>query len=123
MVHEINEIISEIPFELVLVLGFVIICSLIARRYNQPAVIGCFIGGFIIHVLVTIPGINFTAEMPLNPQIIMLMIALLIYNEGMHVDMDNLLENKEEILTLSVLGTLIAVIICAFLFTSIFGIG
>lgn len=121
--HHFNEMILEIPFEIVFVFGFVVICSLTARRLKQPAVIGCFIGGFFIHVIITLTGIDFTHQLPLKSPIIMMMIALLIFNEGLHVDMENLLENKEEILTLSILGTLVGVVLCAFVFKIFFGLG
>ncbi len=121
--HYLNEIAHETPFELIFVFGFIIICSLSARRWKQPAVMGCFLGGFAIHLITYFTGFDFTADLTLGSHAIMLLISLLIFNEGMHVDLDSLLENIQEILTLSLLGTLLAVGTCGFLLHHALGFG
>jgi CPA1 family monovalent cation:H+ antiporter len=121
--HYINEIAHETPFELIFVFGFIIICSLITRRLKQPAVMGCFLGGFLIHSITYFTGLDFTAKLSLGPHVIMLLISLLIFNEGMHVDLEYLLKNIEEILCLSLLGTIIACAVCGFLLHQILGFG
>jgi CPA1 family monovalent cation:H+ antiporter len=123
LAHYLNEIAHETPFELFLVFGFIIICSLMARRLKQPAVMGCFLGGFLIHFLAYFTGFDFTANLTLRPQVIMLLISLLIFNEGMHLDLEYLLINIQEILTLSLLGTLLATGICGFLLHQLLGFG
>ena len=115
LTHVITEITSETPFELVIIFAFVILCSLLARKLKQPAVMGCFIGGFIIHLLGSFTGIDITQNIPLQPHFIMVLIALLIYNEGLHLDFEQLKINKEEISLLSIGGTIIAIALCAYL--------
>ncbi len=112
--HLITEITREIPFELVLVFAFVIICSLVARRLKQPAVTGCFIGGLIIHLIAYFSGVDITRNITMQPDLIMVLIALLIFNEGLHLDFEQLKVNKEEITVLSVAGIFISVAVCAF---------
>lgn len=123
LTHYLHEIAHETPFELFFVFGFIIICSLIARKLNQPAVMGCFLGGFLFHFLAYFTGFDFTANLTLSSHVIMLLISLLIFNEGMHVDIDNLMENIQEILTLSFLGTIIATGVCGFFLHHILGFG
>jgi CPA1 family monovalent cation:H+ antiporter len=123
LAHYLNEIAHETPFELFFVFGFIIICSLAARRWKQPAVMGCFLGGFLIHVVIHITGFDITANLVLRPQVIMLLISLLIFNEGMHVDLEYLIKNIQEILTLSVVGTFLAVGICGFVLHQFLGFG
>lgn len=106
---------KEIPFELLFVFAFVLLSSLLARRWKQPAVTGCFVGGLLIHVLAYLTGVDFTEQIRLGPEGIFLLIGLLIFNEGLRVEIDALVENREEIGVLAVLGTFVGVAICGVL--------
>ncbi len=123
LTHYINEIAHETPFELFFVFGFIIICSLIARKLKQPAVTGCFLGGVFFHFLTYFTGFDFTANLTLSSHVIMLFISLLIFNEGLHVDLEYLLINIQEILSLSILGTLLATGLCGFMLHHLLGFG
>ncbi len=117
----IETVTREAPFELLLVFSFILLFSLIFRRLGQPAVMGCFVGGFVLHLLSTFTGIDFTAQLRLDPEMIFLLIGLLIFNEGLSVEMDALVENREEIGALAVAGTFLGVALCGLLLRVLFG--
>ncbi len=112
---------SEAPFELLLVFAFILLFSLIFRRLGQPAVMGCFVGGFALHLLSYFTGIDFTHELRLEPETIFLLIGILIFNEGLSVEMDYLVKNKEEIGALAIVGTFLGVALCGALLRTLFG--
>lgn len=111
----------EAPFELLLVFAFILSFSLIFRRLGQPAVMGCFVGGFVLHLLSYFTGIDLTHELRLEPETIFLLIGLLIFNEGLSVEMDSLAKNREEIGALAVAGTFVGVALCGALLRLLFG--
>ncbi len=116
-----QEMTHEAPFELLFVFAFILLCSLAARRFRQPAVMGCFLGGFLIHLLATFTGVDVAQHLYLGPEAIFLLIGLLIFNEGLNVEIGFLKENVEEISVLAVLGTLVGTVICASLVRSLLG--
>jgi len=116
-----EEIVHEVPFELILVFGFILLCSLAARRLRAPAVTGCFLGGFLLHVITTLTGFDLAPHLHLNAQGIFLLIGLLIFNEGLNVEIESLKKNGVEIAVLAVLGTFLAAALCAGLVRLLFG--
>lgn len=116
-----EEMTQEAPFELLFVFAFILLCSLAARRFRQPAVMGCFLGGFLIHLLASITGVDPARHLYLGPEAIFLLIGLLIFNEGLNVEIEFLKENIEEISVLAVLGTLVGTVICASLVRLLMG--
>jgi NhaP-type Na+/H+ or K+/H+ antiporter len=117
----IEEVTREAPFELLLVFAFVLLFSLIFRRVGQPAVMGCFVGGFVLHLLSHFTGIDFTQQLRLEPAAIFFLIGILIFNEGLSVEMDFLVKNKEEIGGLAIVGTFVGVALCGALLRALFG--
>jgi CPA1 family monovalent cation:H+ antiporter len=117
----IEAVTREAPFELLLVFAFILLFSLVFRRLGQPAVMGCFVGGFVLHLLSTFTGIDFTHELKLEPETIFLLIGILIFNEGLSVEMDYLARNKEEIGGLAIVGTFMGVALCGALLKVFFG--
>ncbi len=117
----IETVTREAPFELLLVFAFILLFSLLFRRLGQPAVMGCFVGGFALHLLSTFTGIDFTAQLRLEPQTIFLLIGILIFNEGLAVEMDFLVKNREEIAGLAIVGTFVGVAVCGALLRAVFG--
>ncbi len=111
----------EAPFELLLVFALILLFSLLFRRLGQPAVMGCFVGGFALHLLSTFTGIDFTAQLRLEPETIFLLIGILIFNEGLAVEMAFLVKNREEIAGLAVVGTFVGVAVCGALLRAVFG--
>lgn len=119
--HIIEEITHEVPFELLLVFSFILLCSLAARRLRQPAVTGCFVGGFLLHVLTTLTGFDLAPHLHLNAQAIFVLIALLIFNEGLNVEIESLKKNGVEIAVLAILGTFLGAALCGGLLKTLFG--
>ena len=117
-----EEITHEPPFELLLVFAFILLCSLVARRFRQPAVMGCFLGGFLIHLMATFSGVDMASHLYLEPEAIFMLIALLIFNEGLNVEIEFLHKNSAEISVLAVLGTFMGATICASLLKLFFGL-
>ncbi len=117
----IEEIAHEVPFELLLVFAFILLCSLAARRMRQPAVTGCFLGGFLLHVFTTFTGFDLAPHLHLNAQGIFLLIGVLIFNEGLNVEIEYLKKNGAEIAVLSVLGTFMAAALCGGMMKLLFG--
>jgi CPA1 family monovalent cation:H+ antiporter len=121
-IPEIIEVVArEVPFELLLVFSFILLFSLIFRRLGQPAVMGCFVGGFVLQLLSHFAGVDLTHQLELESETIFLLIGLLIFNEGLSVEMDSLVENKEEIGALAIVGTFVGVAICGALLRVFFG--
>ncbi len=116
-----EEITHETPFEILIVFAFILLCSLIARRLRQPAVTGCFLGGLVLHLVTTFTGLDLAQHLHLNPETIFLLIGLLIFNEGMNVEMEHLKKNAAEISVLAILGTFIGAAICGTLLKFLFG--
>ena len=116
-----EEITREPPFELLFVFAFILLCSLVARRFRQPAVMGCFLGGFLIHLVTSVTGVELARHLYLGSEAIFLLIALLIFNEGLNVEIDFLRKNSAEISVLAVLGTFLGAAICASLLKLVFG--
>jgi Na+:H+ antiporter len=122
-IPEIMETVTrEVPFELLLVFAFILLFSLIFRRLGQPAVMGCFVGGFALHLLSYLTGVDLTHQLELESETIFLLIGLLIFNEGLSVEMGYLVKNKEEIGALAVLGTFVGVALCGLLLRVLFGL-
>jgi len=119
--HLIEEITHEMPFELLLVFSFILLCSLAARRLRQPAVMGCFLGGFLLHVLATFTGFDIAPHLRLNAQGIFVLIGMLIFNEGLNVEIESLKKNGAEITVLAVLGTFLGAALCGGLLKALFG--
>ncbi len=117
----IETVAAEAPFELLIVFAFILLFSLIFRRLGQPAVMGCFIGGFALHLLSYFTGIDFTHELRLEPEMIFLLIGILIFNEGLSVEIETLVKNKEEIGVLAIVGTFVGVALCGALLRALFG--
>ena len=117
----IETVTREVPFELLLVFAFILLFSLIFRRLGQPAVMGCFVGGFVLHLLSYFTGIDFTHELRLEPETIFLLIGILIFNEGLSVEMDYLVKNREEIGALAIAGTFLGGALCGALLRVLFG--
>jgi CPA1 family monovalent cation:H+ antiporter len=123
VIPEIMEAVSkEVPFELLLVFSFVLLFSLIFRRLGQPAVMGCFVGGFALHLLSYFTGVDLTHQLELESETIFLLIGILIFNEGLSVEMDYLLKNREEIAGLAIVGTFVGVALCGAILRVLFGV-
>lgn len=123
VIPEIIETVTrEVPFELFLVFAFILFFSLIFRRLGQPAVMGCFVGGFVLHLLAYFTGVDLTHQLELESETIFLLIGLLIFNEGLSVEMDQLVKNREEIGALAVVGTFVGVALCGALLRVLFGV-
>jgi len=118
----IETVAREVPFELLLVFSFILLFSLIFRRLGQPAVMGCFVGGFVLHLLSHFTGVDLTHQLELESETIFLFIGLLIFNEGLSVEMDYLVKNKEEIGVLAIVGTFVGVALCGALLRVLFGL-
>jgi CPA1 family monovalent cation:H+ antiporter len=118
----IEAVAREVPFELLLVFSFILLFSLIFRRLGQPAVMGCFVGGFVLQLLSHFAGVDLTHQLELESEIIFLLIGLLIFNEGLSVEMDYLVKNKEEIGALAIVGTFVGVALCGALLRVLFGL-
>ena len=122
-IPEIIEAVSrEVPFELLLVFSFVLLFSLIFRRLGQPAVMGCFVGGFVLHLLSHFTGVDLTHHLQLESETIFLLIGILIFNEGLSVEMDYLVKNREEIAGLAIVGTFVGVALCGAILRVVFGL-
>jgi len=118
----IEAVTREAPFELLLVFAFVLLFSLMFRRLGQPAVMGCFVGGFVLHLLSHFTGIDFTQKLRLEPETIFLLIGILIFNEGLSVEMDSLVKNREEIAALAIVGTFVGIALCGGALRVLFGV-
>jgi CPA1 family monovalent cation:H+ antiporter len=122
-IPEIIEAVSrEVPFELLLVFSFILLFSLIFRRLGQPAVMGCFVGGFVLHLLSYFTGVDLTHQLELEAETIFLLIGILIFNEGLSVEMDSLVKNREEIAGLAIVGTFVGVVLCGAILRVLFGV-
>jgi len=117
----IEEMTHEVPFELFLVFAFILLCSLAARRMRQPAVTGCFLGGFLLHVFSSLTGFDLAPHLTLSAQGIFLLIGVLIFNEGLNVEIESLKKNGIEIAVLSILGTFLAAALCGGMLKLLFG--
>ena len=52
------------------IFAFILFFSLVFRRMGQPAVMGCFLGGFVIHLIGFFTGLDLTHELSLEPETI-----------------------------------------------------
>ena len=116
-----GDLAGELPFELFLVFAFILLCSLAARRLGQPEVMGCFLGGFLLHLLVGFTDVDMTRHISLDAHTIFLLIGLLIFNEGLNVELSTMKKNGAEIAVLAVVGTVLGACICGGLLRLLFG--